>query len=577
MPDISEHNLKLSKTAFDALLKANAAYNLAFSAIQNTALPESVKSVILSGLSLTVGSTISATDSVLTAFGKLQVQINNLFNSKADKATTLAGYGIVDAYNKTETESRFQALLGTAPANLDTLGELATQLANEETAVNALINTVSQKTDKTYVDTGLSTKENSIALGTSGQYLNGDKNWINFAATVLSTLLTGLSTVTGTAVVSSDSILIAIGKLQAQINSNTTLINGKEPIITSGGTAQYYRGDKSWHDLATDVLNTVLTSISVITSSAVISTDSVIIGIGKLQAQINTLTTTVANKADTATVNTALATKANKGTTLADYGIVNAYTKTETDTRFQTLVGTAPANLDTLGEITAQLANDESAVSALVITVAGKEPAIALGTSTQYFSGDKLWVDFASSVRASLLTGLSVATNAVIVTTDTVISALGKLQAQITALTTTVTNLANSIASTISTAIVAERSATNDLTNKTLINPNIKNYTEVMYSANSGTAITIDLTNGTLQKITLTANATITLPNLVAGKSYTIMIYYNGAFIPTFTGTELKWANQVAPAAKSVAGYYDLFVFTSDGLATLGRSGGGNF
>jgi hypothetical protein len=42
--------------------------------------------------------------------------------------------------------------------------------------------------------------------------------------------------------------------------------------------------------------------------------------------------------------------------------------------------------------------------------------------------------DFAATVRATVLTGLSLATNAVISATDTVLSALGKLQAQITGL-----------------------------------------------------------------------------------------------------------------------------------------------
>lgn len=50
----------------------------------------------------------------------------------------------------------------------------------------------------------------------------------NFATAVLSTILTGLSTATSTAVVATDTILIAIGKLQAQINSLTPPIFGTE-------------------------------------------------------------------------------------------------------------------------------------------------------------------------------------------------------------------------------------------------------------------------------------------------------------------------------------------------------------
>jgi len=49
----------------------------------------------------------------------------------------------------------------------------------------------------------------------------------DFASTVRSTLLTGLSLATSTAVTASDSILVAIGKLQAQINSMAVQIFGQ--------------------------------------------------------------------------------------------------------------------------------------------------------------------------------------------------------------------------------------------------------------------------------------------------------------------------------------------------------------
>lgn len=51
---------------------------------------------------------------------------------------------------------------------------------------------------------------------------------------------------------------------------------------------------------------------------------------------------------------------------------VGAATPAYVDDRFTTLIGTAPANLDTLQEIASQLASDESVASALTTTVAGK-------------------------------------------------------------------------------------------------------------------------------------------------------------------------------------------------------------
>lgn len=52
----------------------------------------------------------------------------------------------------------------------------------------------------------------------------------------------------------------------------------------------------------------------------------------------------------------------------------------------------------------------------------------------------------AARVRSVVLTGLSLATNAAIAATDTVLSSLGKLQAQITALGTTVSNKVDKVA-----------------------------------------------------------------------------------------------------------------------------------
>ena len=72
-----------------------------------------------------------------------------------------------------------------------------------------------------------------------------------------------------------------------------------------------------------------------------------------------------------------------------------------------------------------------SDVTGLDAALAGKEPTITAGTTAQYWRGDKTWSDFFSDVRAATLTGLSTATNAVITASDTVLSALGKLQKQV--------------------------------------------------------------------------------------------------------------------------------------------------
>lgn len=121
-----------------------------------------------------------------------------------------------------------------------------------------------------------------INEGTTNQYFT--------ATRVRDLLLTGLSTTTNAIISATDSVLVAFGKLQAQITANLstltshianvsnphsvtksqvglgnvdntsdankpistatqTALNGKENTITAGTTAQYYRGDKTFQTL----------------------------------------------------------------------------------------------------------------------------------------------------------------------------------------------------------------------------------------------------------------------------------------------------------------------------------------
>ena len=136
---------------------------------------------------------------------------------------------------------------------------------------------------------GLAGKEPNISSGTTSQYYRGDKTWRVFAGDVRSTVLTGLSTATNAVIAATDSVLSAFGKLQKQITDLTTTVSGKENSITSGTTSQYYRGDKSWQDLSSAVRIVTLNGLSTADISAVSSLDSMLTGIGKLQAQFTNL------------------------------------------------------------------------------------------------------------------------------------------------------------------------------------------------------------------------------------------------------------------------------------------------
>lgn len=68
----------------------------------------------------------------------------------------------------------------------------------------------------------------------------------------------------------------------------------KEGSITNGTTSQYWRGDKQFIDFATSVRSATLTAMSLTNKSAVTAADSVLVGFGKVQAQLNKLDAVVA-------------------------------------------------------------------------------------------------------------------------------------------------------------------------------------------------------------------------------------------------------------------------------------------
>ena len=111
----------------------------------------------------------------------------------------------------------------------------------------------------------------------------------------------------------------------------------------------------------------------------------------------------------------------------------------------------------------------------------------------------------------------------------------------------------------------------------TLTNPTVTNYTETPYSANSSTAITLALTNGTVQIITLTGNATITMPTAVSGKSFTLLLKQDATGSRTVTWSTVSWPSATAPTITSTASKMDKYVFISDGTSWFGATAGQNY
>jgi len=114
------------------------------------------------------------------------------------------------------------------------------------------------------------------------------------------------------------------------------------------------------------------------------------------------------------------------------------------------------------------------------------------------------------------------------------------------------------------------------LTNKTLTNPTVTNYVETRFTANSSTSITLDLANGTMQDITMTGTATITMPTATAGKSF-VLLLRSGAGSYTVTWSTVKWPSGTAPTVTTTASRMDIYSFYSDGTNWYGTTVGQNY
>lgn len=97
-------------------------------------------------------------------------------------------------YTKTESDARIQAVVGAAPAALDTLAEIATQLASDENAAAALVTTVATKVDKV-TGKGLSTEDYTTTEKTKLAAVTGANTGDETLATIKTKL--GITTLSG--------------------------------------------------------------------------------------------------------------------------------------------------------------------------------------------------------------------------------------------------------------------------------------------------------------------------------------------------------------------------------------------
>ena len=222
-----------------------------------------------------------------------------------------------------------------------------------------------------------------------------------------------------------------------------------------------------------------------------------------------------------------------------------------------------------------------------IFSIAGS-PITSSGTLAMTYSGTALPVANGGTGATSLTANnviLGNGTSAVQVvapgTTGNVLTSNGTTWASTAPATQTYpgAGIANSTGSAWGTSYTTSGSGTVVALNNTptLTNPTVTNYVETPYSANSSTAITIALTNGTVQIITLTGNATITMPTAVSGKSFIMLLRQDVTGSRTVTWSTVNWASATAPTITSTASKQDIYSFFSDGTSWYGVTVGQNF
>ena len=407
----------------------------------------------ITGYTVGANTALSATDTILQAFGKLQGQFNNF--------TSSGGTGTVTSVSMTVPTG-----LSVSPATISTSGTFALTFA----AGYAIPTTAKQTDWDSAFGWGNHASQNYITLGSA---------------------ITGYTAGTNTALAATDTLLAALGKIQAQLN-NKQASGSYEPALTAGTTAQYYRGDKTWvnfngaaqnavpfpQHFASDALsvdsldttgllllggyaNTILSApntlgrtikgIASITNDffVAISNDS---GVSVTIAHENTTDSSIGQR---------IICPNNTNYTLVDQETILLYRKNSAlmDGRYFIYASSIPGKVGgssvTIDAIptngnTANAVSSDGVFDALAL----KQDTIAAGTTSQYYRGDKSWQTLDKTAVGLSNVPNTDATNATNLSSGTVPAA------RMPALTGDVTTTAGTVATTISAATITGKALT---------------------------------------------------------------------------------------------------------------------
>jgi len=204
--------------------------------------------------------------------------------------------------------------------------------------------------------------------------------------------------------------------------ANTSKTNAATSATNAGNSATAAAGSATAADASKTAAGTSATNAA--NSATAANTSKIAAGTSETNAAASASAALASkNAAGTSETNAAAsATAANASKVAAATSETNAAGSASSASASATAAGNA--------KTAAQQSAADAAASAAQ-AAGGGEPTILTSDANKYWDGTKTWRDFMTSVRASVLTGLSTASGAAVAATDTVLVAVGKLQKQI--------------------------------------------------------------------------------------------------------------------------------------------------
>ena len=565
-----------------------------------------VLGTLLTGVDVTTAGSILPGDSILSAFGKTQRQLNSLSSGSGNylsknSADTLSG--AISLTNTITASGAGDFVIAGSPAT-------ANSVVNKTYADSKVAKSGDTMTGDLTLDSDLKIKGGTHYVTVKGSATTAADYILTLpinagaAGYVLSTDGAGVTswiapptgggggsigTVSGTAPVvvtngSSAPVIsmpAASGSVDGYLTSgNWTTFNSKEPAITAAATdptKKFYRGDKTFTTIDSNVLATLLAGFDNTLMGAIADGDTILQAFGKTQQQINSLSSAggdflIKNNTDAITGVVTVGTTGSLLLTYTPTDARDAVSKTYADTKiaksgdtitgvltfdndlkiksgshYTTLKGNASATADldfilpidagssgyvlsTNGSgVTSWITQSASPVTSVfgragvIVATAGDYTATqvtntaagGIAATTVQAAINELDTEkqntasLGTSVRAILLDGLSLATSTAIAAGDSILSAFGKLQAQVS-LKADLTNASQSI-SALAMSVTSPPSGDYGVANKAYVDAKAAALPYQGVTANYNVVL---LDGGKL--LGVSNGATVTLPDATA-------------------------------------------------------------